>query len=55
MNKEIELKFLKEFKNDKINHIQRLEERINELTRLKTILLQDIENIESDIKEIENK
>ena len=57
MNKqnEIELNYLKEFKSDKIKHIARLDERINELNRLKNILLKDIENIESDIKEIENK
>ena len=51
----IDLKFLKDFKNDKINHIARLDERINELNRIKNILLDDIEKIESDIKEIENK
>lgn len=51
----IDLKFLKDFKNDKINHIARLEERINELNRIKNILLKDIERIETDIKEIENK
>ena len=57
MNKqnEIDLKFLKDFKNDKLNHVVRLNERINELNRLKNILLNDIERIESDIKEIENK
>ena len=57
MNKqnEIDLKFLKDFKNDKLNHVARLNERINELNRLKNILLNDIERIESDIKEIENK
>ena len=57
MNKqnEIELNYLKEFKRDKENHVARLNERINELNRLKSILLKDIENIESDIKEIENK
>ena len=52
---EINLKFLKEFKNDKMHHVARLSERINELNRLKNILLKDIEKIESDIKEIENK
>ena len=51
----IDLKFLKDFKNDKINHIARLDERINELNRLKNILLNDIEKINADIKEIENK
>ena len=57
MNKQnlIDLKFLKDFKKDKENHIARLNERINELNRLKNILLKDIEKIESDIKEIENK
>ena len=51
----IDLKFLKEFKSDKIKHIARLDERINELNRIKSILLKDIEKIEADIKEIENK
>lgn len=51
----IELKYLKDFKSDKLNHIARLDERINELNRVKSILLKDIENIEADIKEIENK
>ena len=51
----IDLKFLKEFKSDKIKHIARLDERINDLNRLKNILLKDIEKIEADIKEIENK
>ena len=57
MNKQnlINIKFLKDFKNDKINHIARLDERINELNRVKNILLKDIEKIEADIKEIENK
>ena len=57
MNKlnEIEIKYLKDFKSDKLNHIARLDERINELNRLKSILLKDIEKINADIKEIENK
>ena len=57
MNKNdlIELNYLKDFKKDKINHIARLDERINELNRIKNLLLKDIEKIESDIKEIENK
>ena len=58
MNKKrnyIDLKFLKDFKKDKENHIARLDERINELIRIKNLLLKDIENIEADIKEIENK
>lgn len=57
MNKQdlIDLRFLKDFKNDKVKHVARLDERINELIRLKNILLKDIENIEADIKEIENK
>ena len=55
MNKqnEINLSFLKNIKNDKIHHVGRLNERINELNRLKNILLKDIENIEADIAEIE--
>ena len=57
MNKHdlIELNYLKDFKKDKLNHIARLDERINELNRLKNILLNDIEKINADIKEIENK
>ena len=57
MNKinKIEIKYLNDFKKDKINHIHRLDERINELNRMKNMLLQDIKNIEADIKEIENK
>ena len=59
---EIDLKFLNEVLNDKQNHIARLNTRIDELLRMREILLDDIEkitddieNIEADIKEIENK
>ena len=57
MNKNdlIELKYLKDFKSDKLNHIARLDERINELIRLKNILLKDIENINKDIEKIESE
>lgn len=64
MNKQnlIALKFLKDFKKDKENQVLRLDDRTNELIRIKNILINDIENIEaaikeieSDIKEIENK
>ena len=51
----IDLKFLKEIENDKQKHIRRLNERIDELIRMREILLKDIEKINADIKEIENK
>ena len=56
----IDIKFLKEIKNDKQNHIKRLNERISELIRMRDILLDDIEKISGDLieiadKEIENK
>ena len=55
MNKqhEIELSYLKDFKKDKINHIHRLEERINELIRFKTIIENDLKSINKDIEKIE--
>ena len=55
MNKqnEIELNYLKDFKKDKINHIHRLEERINELIRFKNIIENDLKNINKDIEKIE--
>lgn len=57
MNKNdlIELNYLKDFKKDKINHYQRLEERINELIRFREIIAKDIENINADIAEIEKR
>lgn len=57
MNKQnlIDLKLLKEIENDKQKHIRRLNERIDELIRMREILLDDIEKIESDIEKIENK
>ena len=51
----IDLNFLKDFKNDKINRLARLDKFINELNEMKSILLKDIEKIDVDIKEIENK
>ena len=57
MNKqnEIELKYLKDFKKDKINHIQRLDERINELIRFKNIIENDLKNINKDIEKLETE
>ena len=57
MNKNdlIELNYLKDFKKDKINHIQRLSERINELIRFKEIIEHDLKNINKDIEKIESK
>ena len=51
----INLKFLKEIENDKQGHIRRLNERINELIRMREILLNDIEKITDDIEKIESK
>ena len=55
MNKQnlIELKYLKDFKKDKINHIHRLDERINELIRFKNIIEDDLKNINKDIEKLE--
>ena len=57
MNKHdlIELNYLKDFKKDKINHIQRLNERINELIRFKEIIENDLKNINKDIEKLESK
>ena len=57
MNKQnlIDLKFLKEIENDKQGHIRRLNERINELIRMREILLDDIEKITNDIEKIESE
>ena len=57
MNKQnlINIKFLKEIKNDKQNHVKRLNERISELIRMRDILLNDIEKISGDLIEIANK
>ena len=57
MNKNdlIELNYLKDFKKDKINHIQRLNERINELIRFKEIIENDLKNINKDIEKLESK
>ena len=49
------IKFLKEIKNDKQNHVKRLNERIAELIRVRDILLNDIEKISGDLIEIANK
>ena len=50
-----DLKFLKEIENDKQQHIRRLNERINELIRMRDILLNDIEKITDDIEKLESK
>ena len=57
MNKQnlIDLKFLKEIENDKQQHVRRLNERINELIRMREILLDDIEKITDDIEKLESK
>ena len=57
MNKQnlLDLKFLKEIENDKQGHIRRLNERINELIRMRDILLDDIEKITADIEKIESE
>ena len=51
----INLKLLKEIENDKQGHIRRLNERIDELIRMRDILLNDIEKITNDIEKIESK
>ena len=51
----INLKLLKEIENDKQGHIRRLNERINELIRMRDILLNDIEKITEDIEKLEAK
>lgn len=51
----IDLKFLKEIENDKQQHVRRLNERINELIRMREILLDDIEKITDDIEKLESK
>lgn len=51
----INLKLLKEIENDKQGHIRRLNERINELIRMREILLDDIEKITADIEKLESK
>ena len=57
MNKSdlINLKLLKEIENDKQGHIRRLNERIDELIRMREILLNDIEKITDDIEKLESK
>ena len=57
MNKQnlINLKLLKEIENDKQGHIRRLNERINELIRMREILLNDIEKITADIEKLESE
>ena len=55
MNSKIELNYLKDFKKDKINHIHRLNERINELIRFKEIIENDLKNINKDIEKLEKE
>ena len=51
----IELNYLKDFKKDKLNHIHRLNERINELIRFREIIENDLKNINKDIEKLESK
>ena len=51
----INLKLLKEIENDKQGHIRRLNERIDELIRMREILLNDIEKITEDIENLEKE
>ena len=57
MNKQdlIDLKFLKEIEQDKQQHIRRLNERIDELIRMRELILNDIEKITNDIEKLESK
>ena len=57
MNKQhvIDLKFLKEIEKDKQGHIRRLNERINELIRMREMILDDIEKITNDIEKLEKE
>ena len=54
MNKQ-NLKFLNEVLNDKQNHIGRLNFRIDELLRMREMILDDIEKITNDIEKIETE
>ena len=54
-NNELEIQYLKDFKKDKINHIHRLNERINELIRFKEIIENDLKNINKDIEKLESE
>ena len=54
-NNELEIQYLKDFKKDKINHIHRLDERINELIRFKEIIENDLKNINKDIEKLESE
>ena len=49
------IKHLKFVLNYTKNSIENLNQKIADLERIKNILIKDIEKIESDIKEIENK
>ena len=51
----IDLKFLKEIEKDKQGHIRRLNERIDELLRMRAIILDDIEKITNDIEKLEKE
>ena len=57
MNKQhvIDLEFLKEIEKDKQGHIRRLNERINELIRMREMILDDIEKITNDIEKLEKE
>ena len=51
----IELNYVKDLKKDKLNHIHRLNERINELIRFREIIENDLKNINKDIEKLESK
>ena len=55
MNKEklIELNYLKYFKKYKLNHIHKIEERINELIKFKNIIENNLKKINKDIEKLE--
>ena len=50
-----DLKVLKEIEKDKQMHIRCLNERINELLKLRKIILNDIEKITDNIEKIEGE
>ena len=53
--KQMDLKFLNDVLNDKQQHIKRLNIRIDELLRMREIILDDIEKITDDIEKLETE